>query len=361
MDTLTPTFTAPLLQNEAERLRALDEYEILDTEGEEAFDELTRLAAFVCGTPISTMTLIDEHRQWFKSKVGVGSQETPRDIAFCSQAINDNQAFIVPDAKRDPRFADNPLVLGEPHIRFYAGLPLTNPDGFNLGTLCVLDRTPRELSEQQIEALRILARQVIAQMELRKQLRKLRVTIGEKEAVEEELRASRAALLKLSITDELTGLYNRRAFNERLDEAVRLSNRHDWPLSLLLIDADHFKSFNDNFGHPEGDQVLRTLAECAKRLFRTTDFCARIGGEEFAIILPNTSSEGAVIIANRFRDVLRRAAWKRREVTASIGIATRGPEREGVFDLISRADRALYLAKSDGRNCVRHSDQLARA
>jgi diguanylate cyclase (GGDEF)-like protein len=349
----------PLPQNEDARLRALHTYDILDTEAEEAFDELTRLAAFICGTPISTVTLIDEHRQWFKSKIGLESNESSRNIAFCAHAITQDKAFVVPDAKRDPRFSNNPLVQNDPHIRFYAGLPLTNPDGFNLGTLCVIDRMPRELSDEQTEALRILSRQVMAQLELRKQLRALRVTIVQKQAVEEELRASREALLKLAITDELTGLFNRRAFNERLDEAIRLSNRHDWPLSLLLIDADNFKSFNDTFGHPEGDLVLKTLADCVRQLFRNTDVCARIGGEEFAIILPNTPAEGATTIADRFRETLRNAPWTNRPMTVSIGVATRAPaEKACAFDLITRADRALYLAKADGRNCTRHSTQL---
>src|ERR1700761_8471458 len=152
-----PPVTAALPQNETQRLDALNKYEILDTAAEEAFDELTRLAAFICGTPISLVTLVDQHRQWFKSKMGLGVQQTPRQVAFCAHAIKDDKPFVVPDAQQDPRFANNPLVTGDPNIRFYAGLPLTNPDGFNLGTLCVIDRTPRELSEAQTEALRILA------------------------------------------------------------------------------------------------------------------------------------------------------------------------------------------------------------
>lgn len=355
------TVPPPIPQNETDRLRALDQYKILDTPAEEPFDELTRLAGFICGTPISTVTLIDEHRQWFKSSFGLNSRsrETSREIAFCAHAIIQDNAFVVPDAQQDARFSNNPLVTGDPHIRFYAGLPLTNPEGFNLGTLCVIDRTPRELSDAQIEALRILARQVMAQMELRKQLRALNITLREKEAIEEELRASREALLKLANTDELTGLYNRRALNERLDESMRLANRHDWPLSLLLIDVDHFKSFNDTFGHPEGDQVLKSLADCARQLFRTTDVCARMGGEEFAVILPNTPPEGAIIIADRFRDALRAASWVKRPITVSVGVTTRtAAAKEYPFDLITRADRALYLAKADGRNCTRHSAQL---
>jgi diguanylate cyclase (GGDEF)-like protein len=166
-------------------------------------------------------------------------------------------------------------------------------------------------------------------------------------------------LLKLAVTDELTGLYNRRALNERLDEAMRLANRHDWPLSLLLIDADRFKSFNDTFGHPEGDQVLRTLADCLRQLVRATDVCARMGGEEFAVILPNTPSEGAIIIADRFREALGKASWVKRPMTVSIGVTTRADAaKEYPFDLITRADPALYLAKAEGRDCTRHSDHL---
>jgi GAF domain-containing protein len=188
---------APIPADDKKRLRVLWQYDLLDTLPEEVFDDLTELAARICEAPIALITLVDEDRQWFKSKVGVTINETSRDISFCGHAICQADLFIIPDATKDERFAQNPLVVSEPKIRFYAGMPLVTPDGHALGTLCVIDKVPRELRPDQKQALRVLARHVIIQLELRRRSHELAHARREREEIAADLKKAHAELARV--------------------------------------------------------------------------------------------------------------------------------------------------------------------
>ena len=229
--------TAP--QNEPERLGALREYEILDTEAEEKFDDLTLLARHICDTPIALISFVDADRQWFKSRIGLTTSQTPRAVSFCGHAILEEDVMVVPDTAADERFADNPMVTGAPGIRFYAGAPLLTSTGYALGTLCVIDRKPRELTAEQLDALRALARQVVAQLELRRRLKRERQEA--KEAIDE-----RDTTLQLIVSQMPAVLWS-------TDTNLRLTSSEGAGLTGL--------------GHKPGQFVGVTLFD----FFRTTD------------------------------------------------------------------------------------------
>jgi GAF domain-containing protein len=186
--------STPIPLTEVKRLKVLWQYDVLDTVPEEVFDDLTELAARICEAPIAMITLVDEKRQWFKSKIGVTVNETSRDISFCAHAIMQPDLFIVPDATKDERFAKSPLVVSEPHIRFYAGAPLITPDGYALGTLCIIDKVPRELRPDQKQALRILSRHVVTQLELRRHAKELAAARKKSDKYQDEVKNLRAQL-----------------------------------------------------------------------------------------------------------------------------------------------------------------------
>ncbi len=349
---------ADLPPNESERLAALTALDILDTLPERAYDDITFLASQICGTPIALVSLVDGNRQWFKSRVGLDAAQTDRDVAFCSHAIlRPDEVLVVCDTLDDERFADNPLVADDPSIRFYAGAPLTTSAGHALGTLCVIDRVPNVLTPHQEMALRALSRQVMAQLELRETVTALEAAAEERrgyqarlEEYQRCLEAEMTIVAEQSITDPLTGLRNRRAFQKRLLEEVALSRRHRTPLSLAMIDVDHFKDYNDDFGHPAGDAALRQVARMLRTETRRSDLIARYGGEEFAVILPGTDLDGAAALCERFRTAVGRAGCSGRRLTISVGVASfDGSDAEA---LVAAADDALYRAKAAGRDCV---------
>ncbi|MEZ4380970.1 MAG: GAF domain-containing sensor histidine kinase [Nannocystaceae bacterium] len=224
---------APLPEDEDARLEALRRYAILDSEPEAGFDDLTTLASEICGTPIALVSLVDAHRQWFKSRVGLAAPETPRELAFCAHAILQDDVFEVSNALEDPRFADNPLVVGDPDIRFYAGAPLVTNDGFKLGTLCVIDRVPRTLNPTQVRALKALGRQVISQIELRHAVAGLARTVL-------DLRTARRSLQRVDDTREKTGPSTESSFLARVTHDLRT------PLNAILGYGEHLLDDDDD-------------------------------------------------------------------------------------------------------------------
>ena len=253
---------------------------------EQSYDEITKLASFICETPIALITLVDRERQWFKSRLGLQATQTPREHAFCAHAILElPEVLVVHDASADPRFGDNPLVMGEPRIRFYAEAPLVAPSGEALGTVCVIDRVPRELPLEKIDAPRALSRQVVAHLELRKALRDLESKHEEQRAYQRqledyqrEIESINAQLVDQNVTDGLTGVKNRHAFDERLSDELARAARTDAPLSLLLLDIDRFKDYNDQYGHSAGDDVLRRVGGILSHHARPFDLVARYPG-----------------------------------------------------------------------------------
>lgn len=313
----TPDFP----HDEHERIEDLRSLNILDTPSEERFDRLTRMAKRMFKVPIALVSLVDENRQWFKSCVGLEVSETARDISFCGHAILGDDVFIIPETYEDERFMDNPLVLNAPHIRFYAGCPLTLPNSRKIGTLCIIDVEPRHLEEEDLDLLRDLA-----------------------SMVESEINA-----VQIATIDELTNINNRRGFNELAQKSLDYCKRNKVEVSLVYFDLNDFKPINDNFGHIEGDRALTTFASLMKNNIRESDILARLGGDEFAALLLNASPEGASFVIEKFQQSLDEYNEKsgiEYELTFSHGIVKFDPDRHrNVDQLLADGDVQMYNHK----------------
>jgi len=321
----SPEFPA----DEANRIKTLKSLEILDTAAEDRFDRLTRMSKRLFDVPIALVSLVDENRQWFKSCVGLDVSETPRDISFCGHAILGNDIFVIPNATEDQRFADNPLVADDPSIRFYAGCPLRSENGSMLGTLCIIDRVPRELSADDIEALKDLA-----------------------SMVENELEAERLATL-----DELTKISNRRGFMQLAEYYLNFCIRQQVPATLAFFDLNNFKPINDNYGHAEGDRALVAFAEQMKNSFRQTDLYARLGGDEFVVLFPSTSKQSAAVVMEKFCNTIDKynhEASRGYDITFSYGIVEFDPvKHDSIESLLSESDALMYECKKQKRESER--------
>ena len=322
------TARAPDAAKENARLEELDRLDILDTPREEAFDRITRLIRDVLHVPIAIVSMIDGHRQWYKSWEGLAANEVDREESFCRYTIESRTPVIVPDARLDRRFAQSRYVTGAPGIRFYAGIPLTTKSGLNIGTVCAIDLEPRRFTPEEMNILANLAAIAMDEIELR----------------------NRAA------TDDLTGTFSRRTFKEEGTRALGLAHRHKHPLSCILLDIDHFKTINDTHGHDGGDAVLFAVANRCRKFMRQTDLLGRLGGEEFGILLPHTDGHSAMRVAEKLRKGIERMSvdvgGATVIVTASLGVATLNGAIKDIDTLIANADSALYEAKGTGRNRI---------
>jgi diguanylate cyclase (GGDEF)-like protein len=325
----------PVPETETARLAALYELEILDTPCEELYDDVVQLAAAICRTPIAIINFVDADRQWGKALIGLDSSEAPRDESFCARTIvAEGGVLIVPDTIVDPAWADNAMVVGAPQLRFYAGASIVDGEGHALGSVCVADREARELTQGQIDALRVLARQTAANLQLRRQTRRL----GDADA----------QLRRMAIEDPLTGLANRTFVFDRLTHALARRSRGGGDVGVLFCDLDAFKPINDRFGHAAGDELLRTVGRRLSDAAGTTDTVARIAGDEFVVVCPDLAdtSDLELVVERLTESVCRPAVVDGVEVTPrmSIGSAVASPS-DDAERVLGRADEAMYAAK----------------
>jgi diguanylate cyclase (GGDEF)-like protein len=321
---------APIPANEDQRLSALKSLGILDSEYEERFDRITRLAQRLFGTEVAAVTMIGEERQWMKSHQGPVDREMPREDSFCAHALSSpDRTMVIGDALEDERFADNPLVTGDPHIRFYAGHPISAPGGEAIGALCVIDSAPRAAKDVDTDSLRDLAAMV----------------------------ESEIASLSLAITDQLTGLSNLRGFEVLGERLFEVSRRLDIPMAVIYADVDNLKPINDNCGHEAGDRLLIEVGQILEHELRDSDIVARIGGDEFGALLTGAAAADTDLIVERLNQAISERNAKTDEpfeIALSVGVASGTPssETESLDRIVESADVAMLAAKRERKEAL---------
>lgn len=306
--------------DELGRLAALHRYGIVDTPPEKEFDDIVALVKSIFSINYVAVTLIDADRQCIMAAEGLERNHCAREDSFCTHTIQSPRPLSVESTSADPRFMHNPFVTGVTHIRSYLGAPLTTPDGYNIGALCIFGTKPRVFTNAEKNILSNFAKIVVSQIELRQAANR----------------------------DSLTGAMTRRNFENQLS----IISNSNLQASLILLDIDHFKSINDSLGHPTGDMILKEVVKCLSKCVRRGDCIGRLGGEEFGVLLPKTVGIAAMAVADRLRIAvmeMRLASPDHPQITISLGVAERESE-ESSESLITRADLALYKAKHSGRN-----------
>lgn len=336
---------------ERDRINLIHEYNILDTPIDDVFDRITAMAARLSGTPISTISLVDESRIWFKSHHGLEASEIERSPGLCASAILVDDYYVVEDATLNPLAKDNALVTSDFGLRFYAAVPLKANEGINIGVLSIADFKPRTISDREIDDLKTFAKIVMHLIELHQ-------SSGKIQSLNTQLAALNQSLLIEATMDELTGLLNKSAITTQLNKLHTLSQAEHLSLGLIVADIDGFKKINDTYGHAAGDIILIEVAQRIRQAARKTDYIGRIGGEEFLLPVCPCNSKELSDVAERILHIISDKPFRIDNnqlinVTISLGVFcspdTNVISTEQFFKI---TDDALYVAKRNGRNQI---------